>query len=267
MTAVTTSATSNPAFKTEIVDQYLVGSPVQADAKTMTVGGTTIKTFVLLVFVVIGGAYGWAVATEPVGVDLGQGYGNTTVTIPGGFWLVSLLAFFLGIWITLQPKRAAVGGIIYSLLQGYLLGVISAAFDAQTDGIVGAAILATVCVFLVSLVAYATGLVKPTQKMAFILVSAMGGLMLLYLFVSIMAIFDWSWLYSEQFRTMGIVVTTLSIGLAALSLVLDFATIDAGVEAGAPKYMEWYCGFGLVVTLIWLYVTILRLLALLARNR
>ena len=108
---------------------------------------------------------------------------------------------------------------------------------------------------------------QATQKMAFILVSALGGLMLLYLFVSIVAIFDWSWLYSEQFRTMGIVVTTLSIGLAALSLVLDFATIDAGVKAGAPKYMEWYCGFGLVVTLIWLYVTILRLLALLARNR
>ena len=87
------------------------------------------------------------------------------------------------------------------------------------------------------------------------------------MFVSIVSIFNWEWLYSDEFRTIGIVVSLLAIVLAALSLTLDFGTIEAGVEAGAPKYMEWYCGYGLMVTLIWLYITILRLLALLSRNR
>ena len=82
-----------------------------------------------------------------------------------------------------------------------------------------------------------------------------------------MSIFDWAWLYSDQFRVWGVVITLITVVLAALSLVLDFGTIERGVEAGASKELEWYLAFGLMVTLIWLYVTILRLLALLSRNR
>jgi len=95
----------------------------------------------------------------------------------------------------------------------------------------------------------------------------MGGLALLYFFVFVVSIFNWGWLYSDQFRTVGIVVLVIAVILAALSLVLDFGTIEAGVEIGAPKELEWYAAFGLMVTLIWLYITILRLLALLSRNR
>ncbi len=91
--------------------------------------------------------------------------------------------------------------------------------------------------------------------------------MLLYTFVFVLSIFNWDWLYSESFRTVGLIVTIFAIVLAALSLVLDFATIEAGVRVGAPKELEWYLGFGLMVTLIWLYISILKLLALLARNR
>ena len=110
-------------------------------------------------------------------------------------------------------------------------------------------------------------MVKPTQKMAFAVIAGMGGLALLYFFVFILSIFNWSWLYSESFRSVGVVVTIIAIVLAALSLVLDFGTIEAGVQAGAPKEHEWYLGFGLMVTLVWLYISILRLLALLSRNR
>ena len=91
--------------------------------------------------------------------------------------------------------------------------------------------------------------------------------MLLYFFVFILSIFNWAWLYSDNFRTVGIVVTVIAIVLASLSLVLDFGTIEAGVQAGAPKDLEWYLAFGLMVTLVWLYISILKLLALLARNR
>ena len=112
-----------------------------------------------------------------------------------------------------------------------------------------------------------TRIVKPTQKLAFAVIAGMGGLLLLYFFVFVLSIFDWGWLYSDSFRTIGLIVTLFAIVLAALSLVLDFGTIEAGVQAGAPKELEWYLGFGLMVTLIWLYISILKLLALLARNR
>jgi uncharacterized YccA/Bax inhibitor family protein len=255
----------NPAFNERLVSTELTA---QRDvAKTMSVGGTALKTFVLLGFVIAGGAWGWASATETVPAELGAGYGDTTVTIPGGFWLASFGALFVGIFVAMNPRRAAFGGIVYALLEGYVLGAISALFDAQTEGVVGAAIVATVSVFFVSLFLYATGIIKPTRRMAFGVAAAIGGLCLLYLFVGILAIFNWSWLYSEQFQTIGVIVSLIAVVLAALSFTLDFAQVAGGVSRGAPKYMEWYSAYGLMVTLIWLYITLLRLLAFLARRR
>ena len=253
----------NPALSDSFVSSHL---QVRA-ARSMTVVGVSLKTLVLLAVLIGGGAWGWASATEPVGVDLGSGYANTTVTIPGGFWLASFAALFLGIFIAVQPLRAALLGALYAICEGFCLGAISAMFDAQTEGIVGAAILSTLCVFVASLFLYVTRIIKPTQKLAFAVVAGLGGLCMLYFFVFIVSIFNWTWLYSDSFQTIGVVVTLFAIVLAALSLVLDFGTIEAGVRAGAPKEYEWYLGFGLMVTLIWLYISILKLLALLARNR
>ncbi len=253
----------NPALSEKFVDTYLV----EAAPRPMTVAGVSFKTLVLLAVLVAGGAWGWASAVQPTGVDAGSGYANTTVTIPGGFWLASFAAFFLGIFISVQPRRAALLGVLYAVCEGFCLGAISAAFDAQTEGIVGAAVLSTVCVFVVALLLYVTRIVRPTQRMAFAVIAGMGGLILLYTFVWVLSIFDWAWLYSDSFRTVGIAVTLVAIVLAALSLVLDFGTIEAGVEAEAPKQLEWYLAFSLMVTLVWLYITILRLLALLSRNR
>lgn len=253
----------NPALSEKFVETNLTTRAT----RSMSVAGVSMKTLILLAVLVAGGAWGWASATTPIGVDAASGYANATVTIPGGFWLASFGALFLGIFIAVQPGRAALLGALYAVCEGFCLGAISAMFDAQTDGIVGAAILSTVCVFVVSLLLFITRIVKPTQKLAFAVIAGMGGLALLYFFVFVLSIFNWGWLYSDSFRTIGVVVTTFAIVLAALSLVLDFGTIEAGVQAGAPKEFEWYLGFGLMVTLIWLYISILKLLALLARNR
>jgi uncharacterized YccA/Bax inhibitor family protein len=257
-------ASGNPALSDRVVSTYLVPDGA---ARTMSVGGVALKTAVFLAVLVAGGAWGWSSATEPVAADAGSGYANTTVTIPGGFWLASFGALVLGIIASFNPRRAALLGAGYAVLQGYVLGAISAAFEAQTDGIVGAAIIATVCVFLVALFLYATGIVRPTRKMAFGVTAAIGGLALLYLFVGILALFDWQWLYSDEFRTIGVVVSLIAVILAALSFTLDFGSIEHGVEAGAPRYMEWYSAYALMVTVIWLYITILRLLGWLARDR
>ena len=267
MTQTTTAPTQlrsgNPALSETFVENNLSSRAT----RSMTVGGVSVKTIVLLIVLIAGGAWGWASATKPVGVDLGSGYANTTVTIPGGFWLASFGAFFLGIMIAVQPRRAALFGVLYAVCEGFCLGAISAMFDAQTEGIVGAAILSTMCVFVVSLLLYVTRIIKPTRKLAFAVAAGMGGLVLLYFFVFILSIFNWGWLYSDNFRTVGLVVTLIAIVLAALSLVLDFGTIEAGVAVGAPKDLEWYLAFGLMVTLVWLYISILKLLALLSRNR
>lgn len=260
-----TGHSGNPALSDKFVESQLL--PAAAAPRTMSVAGIGIKTFVLLGFVFAGGAYGWASATKEVPPALGEGYADTTVVIPGGFWLASFAALFLGIFIAVAPQRARILGILYALCQGYCLGAISASFNAQTDGIVSAAVLSTACVFLVALFLYVTRIIKPSQKMAFGVSAALGGLCMLYFFVFVLSIFDWGWLYSESFRTVGLIVTLLAIVLAALCLVLDFGTIERGVDAGAPKELEWYLAFSLMVTLIWLYVMILRLLAVLSRNR
>ncbi len=267
MQATSGSASGNPAFSDRIIETYMSPGRTVAAPATMTVFGTSVKTVVFLLIVVAGGAWGWASATEPVVADVGSGYGNTTVTIPGGFWLASFGALFVGIFASMNPRLAGVLGAVYAILQGYCLGAISAAYEAQTEGVVGAAVVATVAVFVAALFLYVTRIIKPTRKMAFGVAAGIGGLCLLYLFIGVLSIFNWTWLYSESFQTIGVVVSIIAVVLAALSFTLDFASIEAGVEAGAPKMMEWYSAWGLMVTFIWLYITLLRLLAFLMRNR
>jgi len=263
MTEPTRLRSGNPALSEKFVEEQLSTSAT----RSLSVLGVSFKTLLLLIVLIAGGAWGWASAAQPVGADLGHGYANTTVTIPGGFWLASFGAFLLGIFVVVNPRRAALFSALYAICEGFCLGAISAMFDAQTDGIVGAAVLSTLCVFVVSLLLYVTRIVKATQKLAFAVVAGVGGLCLLYFFVFILSIFNWGWLYSDSFRSVGIVVTIIAIVLAALSLVLDFGTIEAAVQMKAPKDLEWYLAFGLMVTLVWLYISILKLLALLARNR
>ena len=192
--------TGNPALSEKVVSEYLVGS--RERVATMTVTGTALKTLVLLVFLVGGGAWGWSSATKSIPGDIGGGYGNTTVTIPGGFWLASFAAFFVAMFLIFNPRRAALLGIVYALLEGYCLGAISAVFNAQTEGIVSAAVLATVSVFVVALFLYLTRIVRPTQKMAFAVTAGLGGLILLYLFVSIVRS-STGMAVRDQFRTMA----------------------------------------------------------------
>ena len=114
---------------------------------------------------------------------------------------------------------------------------------------------------------YVTRLIKPTQKLAFAVVAGMGGLLLLYFFVFILSIFNWDWLYSDSFRTVGVVVTLSRSCSPRSAWCSTSARSRLASSVGAPKDLEWYLAFGLMVTLVWLYISILKLLALLSRNR
>ena len=121
----------NPAFSDRVTSEYMT-APAERGT-TMTRGGVAIKTLVNLAVLIAAGAWGWSSATDPVAADAGAGYANVTVTIPGGFWLASFGAFFVGILCAFNPRRAAFFGILYAMLEGYVLGAISAMFEAQTE--------------------------------------------------------------------------------------------------------------------------------------
>jgi uncharacterized YccA/Bax inhibitor family protein len=172
----------------------------------------------------------------------------------GGF-VLALITVFKKTW-------APVTAPLYALVEGLFLGAVSAVFEAQFPGIVLQAVGLTFGTLASLLLAYKSGLIRATENFKLGVVAATGGIALLYLvnigmrlmgFEGMGFIHDSGWL--------GIAFSAFVVVIAALNLVLDFDFIESGVEAGAPKYMEWFGAFGLIVTLIWLYLEILRLLS------
>ncbi len=151
---------------------------------------------------------------------------------------------------------------IYALLEGLLLGGISAMFDQKYPGIAIQAVGLTFGTLFVLLLAYSARIIKVTQKFALGIVAATGGIALFYFAQMILGFFHIPFLSSVNGSgPIGIIFSLVVVAIAALNLVLDFDFIERGVNYGAPKYMEWYGAFGIMVTLIWLYLEILRLLA------
>jgi uncharacterized YccA/Bax inhibitor family protein len=185
------------------------------------------------------------------------------------------LWFFLGYMLLLaltfaaagNPRIAAPAGVLYALLMGTWMGSISRLYEEYYDGIVGAAIGVTLTVFLATLLLYATRVIRVTRRFVVVMSIAIFGILLLYLAGWLFSIFgvDLNFLFSPT--PVGIALQIVIAVVAALSLTLDFAVIETGVKQGAPKAYEWYGAFGLQTTLVWLYLEILRLLALLAANR
>ena len=164
--------------------------------------------------------------------------------------------------VTIFKKQwAPITAPIYALLEGLFLGGISAIYNAKFQGIVVQAVGLTLGVLAVLLVAYKSGLIKPTENMKLGIVAATGGVCMVYFVSIIMGMFGRSVAMIHGNGIFGIGFSIVVIIIASLNLVLDFDFIEDGAERGAPKYMEWYGAFGLMVTLVWLYLEILRLLA------
>jgi uncharacterized YccA/Bax inhibitor family protein len=172
----------------------------------------------------------------------------------GGF-VVALATIF-------KPNWSPITAPIYALLEGFALGGISAVFEKTYHGIALQAVGLTLGVLFVMLLAYKTGMIRATQGFKIGVIAATGGIAVFYLVEMVLSFF-----FHFQFSTIngggfwGIAFSLFVVVIAALNLVLDFDVIETGVRGGAPKYMEWYGGFGLMVTLIWLYLEMLRLLA------
>ena len=238
--------TNNPAFSGTIFGDW-----ERADnrSNTMTVQGTAGKALALLVILVACAAVSWqqtADQTKIPAVLIGSAIGG-------------LIAFFVTIF---NKKWAGVTSPIYAACEGVLLGAISNMYNARYPGLIPQAIGMTFATTAVMLFIYATGLIKVTGRLAAGITAATGALALFYLgsmIASMMGFGAGNPLYSAS--PLGIGISLLAVGLAAFNLLLDFDFISKGAESDAPKYMEWYGAFGLMVTLVWLYMEILRLLS------
>jgi len=176
-----------------------------------------------------------------------------TLGVFGGL-IMALVTVFKKEW-------APVTAPLYALLEGLALGGISAAFDFRYPGLAFQAVGLTFGVLFVMLFLYTSRIIKVTDKLRLGIVAATGGVMLFYLAEMILGFFHVQFLAINSGSGLGIAFSLLVCGIAALNLVLDFDFIEQGVSYGAPKYMEWYGAFGIMVTLIWLYLEILRLLS------
>ena len=217
----------------------------------MTLAGAINKTGILLVLCLVSAGYVWNQffqSSEPPAVN-----GLMMLGLLGGL-AMAIVTIFKRQWAGLTAPA-------YALLQGLALGGISAMFELQYPGIVIQAVGLTFGTLAVLLLAYKTGLIKPTENFRLMIVAATGGIVLLYLVSFVMGFFGSSVGFIHSNGLFGIGFSLFVVAIAALNLVLDFDFIEAGAEQGAPKYMEWYGAFSLMVTLVWLYLEILRLLA------
>lgn len=241
----------NPALNQNTFLDVGSGQVVAGGHDVMTLNGTVNKTGLLLLIAVATAAYTWSLY-DPMnpGVVMPWAIGGAI----GGF-ILALVTVFKKTW---SPVTAP----LYAALEGLFLGAISSIFEAQFPGIVMQAVMLTLGVLAALLMAYKSGLIKATENFKLGVVAATGGIALLYLVNMGLRLFGFEGFgFIHESGTLGIAFSAFVVVIAALNLVLDFDFIESGAEAGAPKYMEWYGAFGLVVTLVWLYLEILRLLA------
>ena len=241
----------NPALKESTFLDLGSGTVVSRADGAMTLNGTINKTGLLLLLAVITAAFAWnQVEITAEGMTGGLYVWGGLI---GGFILAMVTVF--------KKQWAPVTAPMYALVEGFFLGGISAVFEAKYPGIAFQAVLLTFGTLFALLMAYRSGLIKATENFKLGVVAATGGIALVYLATIVLGFFGIDIPMIHDNGIVGIGFSLFVVVIAALNLVLDFDFIESGVEAGAPKYMEWYGAFGLMVTLVWLYIEFLRLLS------
>ena len=240
--------TANPALQSDTFRKAMAGST--SDFGVMTINGVVNKTGLSLLLLVISASITWS--------------------NPALSWL-GILGTFTGLLLAIitifKPTISHLTVPAYAIMQGLFLGLISRIFENQYPGIAVQAIFLTFGTLGSLLLAYMSGLIKATENFKLGIFAATGAIGILYLINFVMSFFGTGIGVIHSNSTMGIVFSIGVVVIAALNLVLDFDFIEEGAEIGAPKYMEWYATFGLLVTLIWLYIEILRLLSKLNSRR
>lgn len=248
---------SNNPTLSEKVFQRSMSEPSQG---TMTVSGSVGKFGIMLMLMISTAVYSW---TRFAAYQYDTLQTLLMVGIFGGL--------ITGLIISFKPKTAPFLAPVYSLLEGLFIGgvsvMINQALKEKYPNVVFQAVGLTMAVAVVMFLLYSFRIIKPTQKLMGVIMSATMGIALFYLVCWILSMFhvNVSFMYSGS--PLGIGISLVVIAVAALNLIMDFAMIEEGAQAGAPKYMEWYCAYGLMVTIVWLYIEILKLFTRLADRK
>jgi uncharacterized YccA/Bax inhibitor family protein len=228
-------------------DESFVGTAETA----MNLHGTVNKTGILLLICMATAVFGW-----------------TTPELHGGLLFVPVIGGAVLAFVAMfKPQTSPYVAPLYAALEGVALGAISFFFNARYPGIAPNAVILTFCILGLFLFLYATRIVRVTSGMRVAIIAATGGIFLLYMINMVLGFFGHSVpaLYSSG--PMGIGISVFICAIAAFNFFLDFDAIEGMIRSGAPKYMEWYSGLALLITLVWLYLEILRLLAKLQNRR
>lgn len=225
--------------------------------ETMTLSGTINKSITLLAIVLVSAAITWNMAFN--------GNGGVSLIMPG-----FIFGFITALILTFKKEWASFLAPLYAVFEGLALGALSAVVEmsfftnqesgATSQGIVFNAVLLTFGIFFIMLLLYKNKIIQPTQKFMAVVYAGTGAIALVYLVNFIMHLFGSGIPMIHSNGPMGLIFSAVVIVLASLNFILDFKSIEDGVAHNAPKYMEWYGAFGLMVTLIWLYLEVLRLL-------
>lgn len=232
---------SSPALNEKFMTK--LSSFASDDTSKMTIHGTINKTGILLMLTVLGALIGWNV--------------QSPILLIGGL-IVGLVCSLL---IIFGPQRAPSLSPVYALSEGLLLGSISATYSFMYPGIVSNALLLTLSVLGIMLGLYRFRIIRVTEKTRSVIMAATLAIALTYLIEMVMSMFGSGIPMIHQSGTYGIAFSVIVVGVAAFNLLLDFDMIEQAQLRGAPKFMEWYGGFALLLTLVWLYLEILRLLS------
>lgn len=242
--------TSNPTLTANTFTK-----PATVGEQRMTIQGTVNKTAILLTLAMATAIYAW----------------NSFQANPASAWPLliggAISGFIVALVTAFKKEWAPVTAPIYALCEGLFIGAISAVYEARLQGIVLQAGMLTFGTLFGLLAAYRSGWIRATENFKLGVVAATGGICLMYLVSWVLSLFgvNMSFLHGSGLLSIGI--SAFVVVIAALNLVLDFDFIEQGAQLGAPKYLEWYGAFGLLVTLVWLYIEILRLLLKLAGRR
>lgn len=240
---------NNPVLKPSIFDK----APL-VTGESMTVKGTIGKMAFLLAMVMAAAVFSWGRFMVDASSVMPLAIGGAI----GGFVLALVIIF--------KKEWSGYLAPAYALAEGLFLGAISAVFEAKWNGIVMQAVGLTFGTFIAMLVLYRTGVIRATERFKSIVITATMGIAVFYLISFVLSFFNIQMPMIHSSGTIGIVFSVVVVGIAAMNLILDFDMIEQGAAQGAPKYFEWYASFGLLVTLVWLYLEILRLLSKLNRR-
>ena len=242
--------TSNPMTQEKIYDGAVL------DGEPMTVSGAVNKTIILLLTTFAVGVFSWTQAFN--------GYMDKVIML---MWGGIIAGFILAIIMRFKPQNAKVLSLGYAVCEGLAIGGISAMYEMQLKGIVANAALITFLTLFVMLFLYKLGIIKATDTFRKVVVTATASIAIFYLVSIVASFFSPNFIAVWNSGLLGIGLSIAFCAVAALNFILDFNFIEEGAQKMAPKYFEWFGAFSLLVTIIWLYLELLRLLAQLSRNR